>query len=64
MSKIDSLEHDEKVDSLQRQISHNVGGAEIISDARAGSDAQHAMTVKEAFKKYPVAVGFSILYST
>lgn len=57
----------EKVATLDQGVAQTITrqlGDDTVDAAKAGAHAQQTMTVREALKKYPVAVGFSILYST
>jgi SP family general alpha glucoside:H+ symporter-like MFS transporter len=37
--------------------------AALGSDAKAATDREHAMTLREALRKYPKAIGWSVLLS-
>ena len=57
----------EKTASLSPGREENVAqavGEDVMQKAKEGTDAEHNMSVREAFKKYPKAVLFSVVYST
>jgi len=57
----------EKTASLSPGREENVAqavGEDVMHKAKEGTDAEHNMSVKEAFKKYPKAVLFSVIFST
>ena len=57
----------EKVASLAPGREENIAeavGDDVVHKAKEGTDAEHNISVKEAFKKYPKAVLFSVIFST
>jgi hypothetical protein len=55
-------------DSVQDNIAHQIkaSGANydgLVDDAKAGTDAEHQLTLMEAVRKYPCSVGWSVLIS-
>ena len=49
------------VEDVQQQIENY---DDVVSGARKASDSQKAMTLKEGLRRYPQAVGWSVLLST
>lgn len=51
-------------DNIRKMSVINPYIASETADAKAATDREHAMTVREAFRLYPKAIAFSLIFST
>ena len=61
----DNATHVDIEDSVVQKLAESDATfAALSSDAKAATDAEHAMTIRQAFKLYPKAVAWSMFFST
>lgn len=49
--------------AAEKLAATDVKSTVLISDAKDATDREHAMTLREALRKYPKAIGWSVLLS-
>lgn len=66
MKKNGPVEVEEADDDARRisVVSHDPKGRDEILEAKNATDREHDLSLKDALKLYPKAIGFSLLFST
>ena len=53
-----------KNDSARVEEVHEKGDEDTKANARNATEREHSLSLRDAFKLYPKAIGFSLLFST